>query len=481
MTIGTSVPRFIHDLLDNAAGRWPEKVAIHDGNGAWTYAELEFASRQYAAGLRAANVGAGDRVLISAFAERWVIAAIYACSRIGAVAVPLTPDLRPAQLQQITDDAEPALILTGPPGPATGAVTTSPVSPDAPTLFLYTSGSTGLPKAVMCPHQQILFVADAIAGRIGYRHDDVILCRLPLSFDYGLYQEFMAAAVGATVVLRGPGQDGGLIAAVQEHAVTVVPVVPSLATVLIQLGRRGVSIGVRLVTNTGQELARVQLDGLRRTFPTAAVQLMYGITECKRVSIADPDADQDMPGSVGKALSGTGVVIVDSHGRPILDGGEGQIVVRGPHLMSGYWRDDQLTAQTYRQNPATGERELHTGDYGHMDVQGNLYFHGRRDHLFKQRGVRTSVTEIEAAALQIPQVSDAALIPPLGDREAVLFAVTTLDPKEVLQRLRERLEAAKVPAICRILPSLPLGSTGKIDRGALRNQLDENLGENLHV
>ncbi|GAB2640092.1 AMP-binding protein [Nocardia goodfellowii] len=427
---------------------------------------------EYATVLVAAGVRVGDRVLIRATAERWVLAAIYGCSRIGAIAVPLNPDLRPTQWTEIGDDAEPTFVMSGPlslaPPAVAGESTSQAVrDPDATVLLLYTSGSTAAPKAVVCAHRPVLFATTAIATRLNYRPDDVVLCRLPLSFDYGLYQAFLTAYCGATLVLAGAGGDAGLLGVMRRHRVTVVPVVPSLATMLVRLAARGSVTTIRLFTNTGQELTASQIGALRRTFPSAAIQLMYGTTECKRITIGEPDGDTSRPGAVGKPLPGTAVRIVDEDARPVPTGTEGQIVVAGPHLMNGYWRAEDLTALTYGTDTATGERVLYTGDYGRLDESGNLYFHGRRDQLFKHRGVRTSVAEIEAAARAVPDIVDAAVVPPRGGDDAVLFAVTTLSPVEVLRQLRARLEPLKVPAHCQTLAQLPLGASGKTDRTAL--------------
>ncbi|WP_280300917.1 class I adenylate-forming enzyme family protein [Nocardia abscessus] len=470
-------PLFLHELVANAAARDPDTVAVADRNGSWTYAQLNSHAMEYATHIAAAGVRVGDRVLIRATAERWVIAAIYACSRIGAMAVPLNSDLPPAQWEQISLDAEPALVMSGPlptAGPATAwkPASRANVDPDAAVLLLYTSGSTAAPKAVVCAHRSVLFATTAIASRLNYRSDDVVLCRLPLSFDYGLYQAFLTALCGATLVLSGPGDDAGLLGIMRRHGVTVAPVVPSLATMLARLAVRGTVPTVRLFTNTGQELTPPQIDALRRSFPSAAVQLMYGTTECKRITIGQPNEDLALPGSVGSPLPGTSVQIIDNDARPVSPGVEGQITVAGPHLMNGYWRDEELTARIYRKDAVTGERVLHTGDYGHIDEGGNLFFHGRRDELFKHHGVRTSVAEIEAAARAVPDVDEAAVVPPRGDDEAVLFAVTVLAPSEVLRRLRDRLDPLKVPAHCRTLARLPLGPRGKIDRTALAALVD---------
>lgn len=468
----------LHALVDLAVARDPNRTAVVDVEGSWTYAELHRGVADYACRIAAAGVRPGDRVLIRAVARRWVLAALYACSSIGAIAVPLGADLRPVQWARVTRDSEPALVLDDPPPDEStggGRPEGRPVAgdPRAAALVLYTSGSSAAPKGIVCSHDSILFATAAVGREVGYRADDVVLCRLPLSFDYGLYQAFLAASCGATLVLAGPGGDAGLLATMREHRVSVVPVVPSLASMLVDLSVRGPVDTVRLFTNTGQELTAQQIAALRRAFPGAAVQLMYGATECKRITIGRPDDDLLRPGSVGVPLRGTDVRVVDPNGRPVPPGVEGQIIVAGPHLMSGYWRDEELTERTFRRDAHTGERVLHTGDYGHLDRDGHLYFHGRRDHLFKQRGMRTSVAEIEAAARAVPDVEDAAVAPPRGSREAVLFAVTELSPAEVLRRLCDRLEPAKVPGRCQVLTMLPLGATGKTDRPALAALADD--------
>ncbi|KOG87815.1 peptide synthetase, partial [Streptomyces varsoviensis] len=271
----------------------------------------------------------------------------------------------------------------------------------------------------------------------------VVLTAIPLAFDYGLYQIFLSALAGAELVLTDADAHTGLMATLHRHGVTVMPLVPSLAEMLVRLAardRRGPA-ALRLVTNTGADLTPPLIAAVRGAFPSARVVPMFGITECKRVTILEPDGDLARPRSVGRPLPGTEVLILDERGRPQPPGAAGEIVVRGPHVMAGYWRAPELSAQRFRTDPATGERVLHTGDYGHLDEDGHLYFHGRRDDMFKRRGVRMSALEIEAAALDIPGVRGAAVLPPGEGRELTLFAVSALEPKEIIARLGERLEA----------------------------------------
>ncbi|MEU7040241.1 AMP-binding protein [Streptomyces varsoviensis] len=378
----------------------------------------------------------------------------------------------------------PAGAVPAPAGEAPAPAGEAPGDADDLALLIYTSGSTSRPKAVMSPHRATVFAARAIASRLGYRADDVVLTAIPLAFDYGLYQIFLSALAGAELVLTDADAHTGLMATLHQHGVTVMPLVPSLAEMLVRLAardRRGPA-ALRLVTNTGADLTPPLIAAVRGAFPSARVVPMFGITECKRVTILEPDGDLARPRSVGRPLPGTEVLILDERGRPQPPGAAGEIVVRGPHVMAGYWRAPELSAQRFRTDPATGDRVLHTGDYGHLDEDGHLYFHGRRDDMFKRRGVRMSALEIEAAALDIPGVSGAAVLPPGEGRELTLFAVSALEPKEIIARLGERLEAAKVPPHCRLLDRLPLTANGKTDKNALASLLERAVqGEQLTV
>jgi acyl-CoA synthetase (AMP-forming)/AMP-acid ligase II len=129
--------------------------------------------------------------------------------------------------------------------------------------------------------------------------------------------------------------------------------------------------------------------------------------------------------------------------------------------MSGYWRAPELTAGNFRRDDATGATRLHTGDYGWLDADGFLYFSGRRDDVFKRKGTRMSTIEIEAAAMNVPGVHAAAVVPPAAGHDLAICVETDLAPHAVLRELAQRLEPAKVPAICRVVEELPLNTNGK--------------------
>lgn len=324
----------------------------------------------------------------------------------------------------------------------------------------------------MCPHESVLFAARAIAARLSYRDSDVVLCRLPLAFDYGLYQVFLSTMATSHLVLCGPSDGLRLVQRAHEVGATVMPIMPSIAKMLLPLLERSGEVPpIRLMTNTGEALEGALIDRLRQALPDMQLCLMFGMTECKRISIAAPDEDLVAPDAVGTPLDGTSVVVVDDDDTELPDGQPGQFVVTGPHVMAGYWRSPELTASVFEQPEMDGPRVLYTGDYGFRDSVGRLYFVGRRDHTFKLGGLRTSTTEIEAAALDIEGVDAAVLLPPSSQGPAVLAVVGDLKPVDVLRALRQRLAAEKVPPRCEVLTELPRTLNEKVDRRAVERAI----------
>jgi acyl-CoA synthetase (AMP-forming)/AMP-acid ligase II len=472
-------PVLLQDILDDRARQTPERVAVRSRDVTWTYAELRSASRAWATCLARHGVRRGDRVLVLGEYSAQTVAVLYAVARLGACYVVASADVRPYLVRHLLADAEPAAVLVAdevgtdmsgpvlrlsdPPsdvgsGDPGGGLSVDPVG------LTYTSGSTAMPKAVVSTHQQVLFAATAIQSVLGYRADDVVFNCLPLSFDYGLYQVYLACLAGAELVM-GTRADAGppLLNRLRETGATVFPAVPTTATVLARLlSRPGAALPrLRMVTNTGAALPPSVVAEL-----LPVVVPMFGLTECKRVSILPPDEVTSRPGSVGRPLPDTEVVIVGADGSPLPAGEVGELVVRGGHVMAGYWRAPELTAATFRRDDL-GDVRLHTGDLCRVDADGYLYFVGRRDDLYKQHGVRMSAIEVEAAAVDVPGVELAVLLPPNGERGAVLVVTGTVDSYGVLAGLADRLEPDRMPERCVVLGELPLRTNGKIDRRAL--------------
>jgi amino acid adenylation domain-containing protein len=488
----------IHSLLDSTLTNNADSVAVRDATGHWTYRQLAENSHRFAHWLRANGVGHGDRIVVQLPSTRELVAMLHGAVRAGVVLVPLNPAMKPFLLKSVLDNAEPRLIIgKGAAAEAIREVTaTIPVHdidavwPDVqeqdatpfvhdvrPTdlaVLIYTSGSTSAPKAVMCPHAQVVFATRALVQALEYRQDDVVFCRFPLSWDYGLYKVLMTAAVRCEIVLAGEESDLALLRRMRETGATVVPIVPSLATMIVSLASRDKENPppVRMFSNTGAALPEPTIDGLRANFPGVRVVRQFGQTECKRITVMPPNEDDQRPGSSGIPLPGTRVAIIDENGDEVPAGVVGEIVADGPHVMPGYWRNPEVTAKAFRLDPRTGRTRLHTGDYGFVDADGYLYFEGRRDDMFKRKGIRMSTLEIEAAAMDIPGVRAAAALPPSQDHDLALFVEADLQPAIVLRELSQRLEAQKIPSICRVLAEFPLTLHGKNSRAALLSLLE---------
>ncbi|MFI2213992.1 class I adenylate-forming enzyme family protein [Streptomyces sp. NPDC020141] len=491
-----SPPRLLHDLLDQAAARDPGAAALSTRDSGLGYGELAGASVRMAGLLRRRGLGRGERLVVKASDGLGVPILVYAASRLGLVFSVLHEQVAGGPLEHVLTDCEPALLVSDDPGDAPTAARsgvafqpltelvraaldprgdTDPAPPDPgvlavdPVSLIYTSGTTALPKAVVSTHQQVLFAASAIQSCLGYRADDVVHCPLPLSFDYGLYQLYLSALSGARLHLGTVAEAGPpLLRSLEESGATVLTAVPSVADRLAWLLRRtdrGPG-GLRLLTNTGAALSESTMSALRGALPGLRIQVMYGLTECKRTAIMPPDGDLTRPGSCGLPLPGTEVFVVGDDGERLPAGEIGQFVVRGPHVMAGYWRRPELTAERF---PRAGGLfpELRTGDYGRQDEEGYLYFAGRRDDLYKERGFRLSATEVEAAAARVDGVTSAAVLPPEGRRAALLAVVADIPAEQVRERMREQIEPFKIPRHCVRLDDLPVNGNGKVDRKRL--------------
>ena len=364
----------------------------------------------------------------------------------------------------LEDDWEHALSHPSSP-PSFPGISYDPVS------LIYTSGSTGKPKAVISSHSNIVFATQAIQQCLGYQEQDVIGNFLPLSFDVGLYQIFLSFQVGATLAL---GQDihagPGLLNKLRAWQVTGLPAVPSLIAMLVRLSKRNPPHlpNLRFITNTGAHLSHTSISEVQRLFPSCSVFVMFGLTECKRVSILPPSEYEHKSTSVGKPLPDTECFIVDPDGRVLPPGEVGELVVRGPHVMLGYWYAPEMTAKRFRVWGPGQERVLFTGDTCKMDEEGYLYFEGRADDIYKQGGYRMSAVEIEEAACTIDGVQQAALIAPDRETGAILFITGNVSRETVFDELRSKIEDYKLPPQIAVLEEFPLTPNGKTDKQRLK-------------
>jgi long-chain acyl-CoA synthetase len=492
----------VPDGLTESARRFPEKTALVCGSRRLTYAELDEAANRLGNALCAWGVRRGDRVALYMGNSVEAVAGIYAALKAGAVAVPLNRTMKPDKLARILDDCRAAAFLCDEKAAADGtaeallertpgllraaageeihAAGFSAAPPprlniDLDLAFLiYTSGSTGEPKGVMCDHGNVTFAAASIMSYLENTPEDVVLNVLPLSFDYGLYQALMTFTFGGTLVLENSfAFPVEILARIAAERVTGFPGVPMIFANLLQLDLSQFDLSsLRYVTNTAAALPPCHILELCRRLPGVRVFSMYGLTETKRTLYLPPSEIETRPGSVGIAIPGTEVWL-ENEGERLPPGSTGELVVRGRHVMRGYWNAPELTAARYRPGPLPGERVCLTGDLFHMDREGYLYFVGRKDDIIKSRGEKVAPKEVEAVLYNLPGAVEAAVV---GVEDAVLGQAVKaiivssrpeLTAREVLAHCRANLEDFMIPRYVEFRDSLPRTSSGKIARREL--------------
>ena len=502
--------RIERTLSDNARLRGG-KTALVAGGRRFTYAELDDLSDRLAAALRDAGVERDDRVLV--FMDNcWeAVVSIFAVLKAGATFSPINASTKADKLAYIIGDCEPAAVLTQaklapavaearamagaelfvaataaangttPQGFASFAeCLQAPRQPVAHggidvdlAMLIYTSGSTGRPKGVMMTHRNVDAAADSITTYVENREDDVILNVLPLAFDYGLYQLLMSMRMGATLVLeKSFAFPQAIFERIREEGVTGFPLVPTMAAMILQMRdlEPGFLPSLRYLTNTAAALPPPHIARLRELFPGARLYSMYGLTECKRCTYLPPAELDRRPGSVGIAIPNTEAFVVDDEGRQVAPGVSGELVIRGPHVMQGYWRNHEATAKMLRPGRNPWEKVLHTGDLFRTDDEGFLYFVGRKDDIIKTRGEKVAPKEVEAVLHAHPGIAEAVVVgvpdPVLGHAigALVIRADPALTEKDVIRHCAAHLEDFMVPKIVEFRTELPKTDTGKVSR-----------------
>lgn len=502
----------LHDAFEATARRLPDKTALVCGEERLSYAQVQARVQALAATLRANGLRPGERVVLLLEPGIDYAVAVHAVLGAGAVFVPLMATTKSDKLAFIVDDTEAAMLIAEPrlqplwqdlparcpslrhvqlPLPA-GQDATGPAASAAEpprcidqdlAALIYTSGTTGRPKGVMLTHLNMLSAWRSVQAYLGLRESDVIGLALPPTFSYGLYYLLMGLGLGATVVIeRQAAFPLRLVQGLERERVSVLPGVPTLFAALLgvpDLARFDLG-AIRLLTNAAAALPTAHVQRLCAALPGADLLLMYGMTECKRISYLPPEQAGHRPGSVGRGMPNQEHWLADEQGRRLpmdVAGTVGELVVRGSHVMRGYWRRPAETAERLR--PAGGEdgaeRVLHTGDLFRIDAEGYLYFVSRTDDIIKTRGEKVAPREVEDVIHQLPEVAACAVVgvPDETLGQAVkayvqLHEGTTLAPREIVRHCLARLESHMAPKTVEIVTELPRTDSGKVRHAALR-------------
>jgi len=305
---------------------------------------------------------------------------------------------------------------------------------------------------------------------------DIVLSVLPLSFSYGLYQLMAAVRSGATLVLEDSFTfPAAVLRRMSAERVTGFAGVPTLYAILLGMDLKAFDLSsLRYITNAAAALPVEHVRRLREQFPHVDLYLMHGLTEVARTVYLSPEEVDRRPSSVGRAIPGTEVWIEDEEGRRVGPGEVGELVVRGRHVMRGYWNDPEATKERFRPGPIPGERLCYSGDLFRADEEGFLHFVSRRDDIIKCRGEKVSPREVENVIYGIEGVTEAAVIgipDPLLGQAIKAFVVAPdkeLTAAKVMAHCKAHLEDLMVPKQVEFRAELPKTPSGKIRKVELR-------------
>ncbi|WEB45093.1 non-ribosomal peptide synthetase [Streptomyces yunnanensis] len=488
----------VHRFLEQAAAH-PEREAVVTPDARWTYRETAGRSARVATALSAAGLRPGDRVglLFSHGAE--MIAALLGVLRAGMSYVPLDASYPESRLGHMADDAgiralvalaanapladrlagtRPVLAYedlvptegTDPSGAdaADGPdLPAPPVGPDSEAYVLYTSGSTGRPKPVAQIHRNVLHHTRVWTDGLGIGPLDRVTLQSAYSWDSAVQDTFAALLNGAAlypVDLKSLGITGLLEWMAAERVTVYHSTLPVFRALVRAMASRATELpGMRMLALGGDTLHLADLDAARRSFGRhCRVAGAYGSTECSCALLRVADRNYRPPTGVfplGFAVAETEVRLEDAEGRVVPGPGEGEIVVESPYLAPGAVAD----GRTYR-----------TGDLARRLDDGTLLLIGRRDFQVKISGIRVETGEVESALKDLPQVTEAVVMPfddRSGERQLAAYLVTAdgarPEPSALRAALRGTLPAHAVPAAFVFLAALPLTPNHKIDRAAL--------------
>ncbi len=517
----------VHDLVVRSAERCPGRTAVVDGERSLTYAELEGTANGLAHLLAAHGVQHGDRVGLYLDKSLEAIVGIYGILKAGATYVPLDPAAPPARLGAIARDAGLRCLITGTEktdnwdalrvqgapievlvvlnarddvaGPDGVTMLTSAslaehpadAPPDVPrssadlAYILYTSGSTGVPKGVMLSHLNAMAFVDWAAEEFQVTEDDRLSSHAPLHFDLSVLDLYVAAKAGAPVVLV-PGQLAlfpvELASWIRDAGITVWYSVPSILTLLVLRGRLDeVELpALRTILFAGEVFPTKHLHRLVELLPGVRFANLFGPTEtnvCTWYEVPRWEGEPPPSIPIGKPITDVDVFAVLEDGSIAPNGEVGELYVRGPTVMQGYWGDAERTERTLLRdwNGESPYPTYRTGDLAYEDESRDWIFLGRRDSQIKSRGYRIELGDIEAALNLHPAVVECAVVAIPDDvvsNRIKAFVVTRaeVETDDLNRFCGERIPRYMIPELYELRAELPRSSTGKIDRKTLAEE-----------
>lgn len=501
-------PPTIAALLDRAAERFPDREAVVAAEGRLTWRELRTQVRRVATALhRRHGVKPGDRVGLLLMNGLPFCLGVFACAQLGAVAVTLNTKLRTRELEFMLQHSAARLLLanaewwpqvapirgaipceayylTGPGEAGTEPFERLADGPDAPpatavgeddtAFIMYTSGTTGRPKGAAGTHGGVISSATTYQRCLGLGDDERSLVAVPLFHVTGLVAQLLTmAAVGGTTVILPMFDAAEAVRLLDAERITHMVAAPTVyVMMMIRPECRPAGQSLRVIAYGGAPVPPHTVRALREWWPSARLHNVYGLTETCSPATILPDADAlTRTASVGRPVPTAELRTVDAQtGRECDAGAVGELWVRGPMVVPGYWADAAATAQAIVE-----DGWLRTGDLARIDGDGYVTIMDRIKDMINRGGEKIFCVEVEEVLCAHPGVLEAAVVgvPDAVYGEAVKACVVprpgaVLEPEDVRNWVAERLAKFKVPREVAVVATLPRNPNGKVVKAALR-------------
>ena len=502
------------------AAEQPEKIAYHFMGKDTTYGEFEQTIGRFAQGLQNLGVQKGDHVAFLLGNTPHYLIALYATMRLGATAIPVNPIYTQDEISYIlrngdvkavialdallplvevgvkafpevmtfvvcetTADVAEKVAALSPEAKAkthlfsqviasaAGSVEPVDVAQDDTAIILYTSGTTGTPKGAMLTHGNVYSNARDVSTYLGYRADDRIIATLPVFHVFALTVVVNAPLIsGATVLLAPRFSPSEIFALAKEQQATVFAGVPTMYNFLYLLpeGKPEDFSTIRLAISGGASLPVALLHNFEQKF-NVRVSEGYGLSESSPVTCFNPLDRDRKAGSIGTSINNVENRVVDVNGRQVPVGEVGELVVRGPNVMKGYYKMPEETAMAIR------DGWLYTGDLAKVDDEGYFYIVDRKKDMIIVGGYNVYPREVEEVLFAHDNVVEAAVVgypdPNFGEAVhayIVLKEVAATTTDDILAYCAQHMVKYKVPTVVEILDELPKNTTGKILRRSLK-------------
>ena len=503
-------PFLVQHFLETSCEKFADKIAIKHGTEEISFKDWYEKSNSLGYGLQALGIARGERVGILLDKSTAQVISILGTLNAGLIFVIINPILKLKQIRHILKDCDIKLLIaadrygehietiindtgvekiirqrdlddmiracTGKKPPQNG-------NAEDIAGIIYTSGSTGLPKGIVISHHNLVEGARIVSQYLQITEDERILGLMPFNFDYGLNQLITTLYKGCTIVLFQFFMPNSLLKILSAEKITGLPAIPTIWSAVFnpqmcKIDPEQQYPDLRYISNTGGRLPVPTVKKIRQLFPATRLFLMYGLTEAFRSTYLDPAEVDQRPDSIGKAIPGVRVEVINEKGKICEAGEVGELIHAGACITKGYWNKPELTARVFRPNPMVPQENetfdcvVYSGDLVKKDREGFLYYVGRKDAMIKKQGYRVSPTEIEELLMGHEDVFEAVAcgIESETAQNEILALITAgqnIDINDLMNYCRHNAPEYMVPDRIWVRDDFPKTETGKIDRNAV--------------